>query len=160
MGVPAYTRSRSYSPRLSLSLLPTLLTVPPRRPAYIYATTGGQYRMHEEHRRCVRCNSGGGDGGNDGAPRPVRRPADLDTDIEGVRERARSWEKGERRRGGRTRARSHVATRERFMGETSGTTRTSSRDPLRRAALRCRRRRRRRYSGTPSERERERESPT
>jgi len=30
----------------------------------------------------MRCNSGGGDG----APRPVRRPADLDTDIERGRE--------------------------------------------------------------------------
>lgn len=41
------------------------------------------------------------------------------------------------------------------MGETSGTTRTSSRDPLRRAALRHCRRRRRRYSGTPTTREKE-----
>lgn len=53
----------------------------------ISQTIGEQYRMHEEHRRCVPCNSGGGGGG--GAPRPVRRPADLDTDIERVRERGR-----------------------------------------------------------------------
>lgn len=119
-----------------------------------------QYRMHEEHRRCVRCNSGGGDGGGGGAPRPVRRPADLDTDIERVRERERARLGGGRERGGgggrqNLRARAYTsATRERFMGETPGTTRTSSRDPPRRAALR--RRRRCRYSGD----ERERESPT
>lgn len=46
-------------------------------------------------------------------------------------------------------------TRERFMGETPGTTRTSSRYPLRRAVLRCCRRRRRQYSGTPETREKE-----
>lgn len=95
---------------------------------------------------CARCNSGGGDG----APRPVRRPADLDTDIERARERGRDSRRRDREGGeveltrARPRAHTHVATRER---ETSGTTRTSSRDPLRRAALR---RRRRRYSKTPA----------
>lgn len=60
--------------------------------------------MHEEHRRCVRCNSGGGDG----APRPVRRPADLDTDIEGVRERGRDPRRREREGGEVQLARAHT----------------------------------------------------
>jgi len=49
--------------------------------------------------------------GDGGASRPVRRPADLDTDIERVRERerARLYEERERR-SGRTYARARVHT--------------------------------------------------
>lgn len=71
---------------------------------YVRVTAGEQYRMHEEHRRCVRCNSGGGDG----APRPVRRPADLDTDIERVRERGRDPRRREREGGEVQLARAHT----------------------------------------------------
>lgn len=81
-------------PFLSLSLVQRVRT----------RTAGEQYRMHEEHRRCVRCNSGGGDG----APRPVRRPADLDTDIERVRERGRDPRRREREGGEVQLARAHT----------------------------------------------------
>jgi len=69
--------------------------------------------------------------GDGGASRPVRRPADLDTDIERVRERGRDSTR--RGRGGTAElTRARVYTRERFMGETLGTTKTSSRDPFHR----------------------------
>lgn len=70
--------------------------------------------------------------GDGGASRPVRRPADLDTDIERVRERGRDSRRRGREGGAAELTRARVYTRERFMGETVGTTRTSFRDPFHR----------------------------
>lgn len=83
-GAAACTRSRLYalaSAFLSIRFPFPFLSFVHRIHARL---SDERYQMHEGAiLRCVRCNSGGGDG----APRPVRRPADLDTDIERARER-------------------------------------------------------------------------